>query len=44
MPYAIKGGYLVHIPGGKVFKTIEDLWQAVDKEIAKKKNEETCEG
>ncbi len=37
MAYVIKDGYLIHIPGGTVFKTTEALWKAVDKHIAKKK-------
>ena len=34
MAFAIKSGYMIHIPGGKVFKRIEDLWVYVDKKIA----------
>ncbi len=37
MAYVIKDDYLIHIPGGVVFKTTKALWKAVDKYLAKKK-------
>jgi len=39
MAYAIRDGYLIHIPGGMIFKTIKELWEYVDKEIAKHRKE-----
>ena len=37
MAFIIKSGYMIHIPGGKVFKRIEDLWIYVDRKITEYK-------
>ena len=34
MAFVIKDGMMVRIPGGMVFKTIGDMWQWVDGQLA----------